>query len=152
MIFFIFSQTLQTILSNYPVKTTRLSQERPSAYYSIRSPRSRGKDLLMSFLGKVMWGSPPLTRERLPKVSWAACKSRITPAHAGKTHNKNRNCYSREDHPRSRGKDQAMNGCVFAGQGSPPLTRERPATFNRLFCIIRITPAHAGKTLGALPE
>ena len=70
----------------------------------------------------------------------------ITPAYAGKTKNSVSSSLSSVDHPRLRGKDPIRRIKAISKIGSPPLTRERPFAFQRIFLTGRITPAYAGKT------
>ena len=73
-----------------------------------------------------MLGSPPLARER-PATDFSERRRRgITPACAGKTHNRARGSHDLEDHPRLRGKDSSMIAKSGVSAG--------------------ITPACAGKT------
>ena len=51
-------------------------------------PRSRGKDLEKDYDNAGLLGSPPLTRERPKQQQDRIRDIRITPAHAGKTHQK----------------------------------------------------------------
>ena len=48
-------------------------------------PRLRGKDCIIYLLLVFVWGSPPLTRERLHLLFLFSMILRITPAYAGKT-------------------------------------------------------------------
>ena len=88
-------------------------------------PRSCGKDKLPFGYVGIVWGSPPLVRERRT----ASCRpdngSGITPARAGKTKFcRSASCRS-QDHPRSCGKDHACPPSIAIMSGSPPLVRER---------------------------
>ena len=77
---------------------------------------------------------------------------RITPAHAGKTFSSLQLPIDDEDHPRSRGKDEAGFFAREIGVGSPPLARERRFSLLRYKINCRITPAGAGKTIKAKGE
>ena len=70
----------------------------------------------------------------------------ITPAHAGKTCTDFHVIRHLEDHPRSCGKDGHERRRLRGEIGSPPLMRERPPTRPPFTVLLRITPAHAGKT------
>ena len=115
-------------------------------------PRLRGKDSTFSVINSITLGSPPLTRERLPRAIILIMWHRITPAHAGKTANINIFLFHVQDHPRSRGKDMLMAGHWQNLRGSPPLTRERHLAVSHLTTITGITPADAGKTYHSLSK
>ena len=72
---------------------------------------------------------------------------RITPAHAGKTAGRYvRHSFVR-DHPRACGENKAAakkQGCC---PGSPPRMRGKLEAIPQIIDGIRITPAHAGKTI-----
>ena len=74
---------------------------------------------------------------------------RITPAHAGKSGFDARSLYDCSDHPRPCGEKSGSASRSAKGAGSPPPMRGKAV---RAFAAIRrdrITPAHAGKRLGA---
>ena len=72
---------------------------------------------------------------------------RITPAHAVKTQPlPSRFCYG-PDHPRACGENLHKQFCIPRSTGSPPRMRGKLSQPDRIFCIHRITPAHAGKTM-----
>ena len=72
---------------------------------------------------------------------------RITPAHAGKTRRKYINRGIRWDHPRACGENCYNVFIVQPRKGSPPRMRGKHALRKLGESIIRITPAHAGKTI-----
>ena len=72
---------------------------------------------------------------------------RITPAHAGKTPSKTDKQPTEQDHPRSRGENYKTGFDPGYFVGSPPLTRGKRARGMRKRSNMRITPAHAGKTI-----
>ena len=111
-------------------------------------PRLRGKDVstLAGMFGR--WGSPPLTRERQIAKLKGKRLAGITPAYAGKTKFFYRPICRVQDHPRLRGKDEAMERRCKKKEGSPPLTRERHKELESEGQLFRITPAYAGKTFG----
>ena len=113
-------------------------------------PRSCGKDRIHITPMAYMLGSPPLVRERPTTASMSTKPTGITPARAGKTLVKASRSYSDEDHPRSCGKDETVNGYLLGFGGSPPLVRERPLSARILCRHSRITPARAGKTVPLL--
>ena len=109
-------------------------------------PRRCGENLSKIDFTVEHVGSPPRMRgKRFYKLITAA-SGRITPAHAGKTvppivksrHNK--------DHPRACGENNPPLRFIVVYLGSPPRMRGKPIHSPVPFAILRITPAHAGKT------
>ena len=96
-------------------------------------------------------GSPPLARERLKSGRCILAGVGITPARAGKTTPTVWGQNSDGDHPRSRGKDDAITKMTGARIGSPPLARERLRRSLSFLLLCGITPARAGKTRPHLP-
>ena len=109
-------------------------------------PRSCGKDGQPATQSFVVWGSPPLMRERRQQHHCFLWIRGITPTHAGKTGVVVGPANSTQDHPRSCGKDMLFMAIRAAISGSPPLVRERPHTRCTVGMFRRITPARAGKT------
>ena len=72
---------------------------------------------------------------------------RITPAHAGKTQNQDEDGRAKSDHPRTCGENQAILYTEKTTIGSPPHMRGKHPVSGGIFRHLRITPAHAGKTL-----
>ena len=72
--------------------------------------------------------------------------ARITPAHAGKTSRCALLSVARSDHPRACGENTETVTPRFAQSGSPPRMRGKPTACRGLPSLLRITPAHAGKT------
>ena len=109
-------------------------------------PHSRGENHMPSDNGMSYSGSSPLTRgkhvecEQIPRLQGPI------PAHAGKT------CRSRQvqpgvsAHPHSCGENSPASGVRTRFQGSSPLTR---GTLSQVSCgeaVVRLIPAHEGKT------
>ena len=109
-------------------------------------PRSCGKDGQPATQSFVVWGSPPLMRERLVNIDNGRHWIRITPAHAGKTSTAPLFSMDSWDHPHSCGKDRRRSRSSEFHTGSPPLVRERHALYGNTGSYIGITPARAGKT------
>ena len=77
---------------------------------------------------------------------WAALSVRITPAHAGKSHEYNLMHDIQEDHPRTCG-EKLFGDLVFGnGVGSPPHMRGKATPIFAAHPPPGITPAHAGKS------
>ena len=72
---------------------------------------------------------------------------RITPAHAGKTNVLPFSDEDRTDHPRACGENRRASRFRRACAGSPPRMRGKPCPLEDARVCLRITPAHAGKTL-----
>ena len=72
---------------------------------------------------------------------------RITPAHAGKTFFHCGISFRYTDHPRTCGENRTTAEKKVAKYGSPPHMRGKPSSERTVAVLIRITPAHAGKTM-----
>ena len=109
-------------------------------------PRSRGENA--HALGRTLgWtGSSPLTRGKRLRVRCTRRRGRLIPAHAGKT----RSCQvagrSPPAHPRSRGENPCRGRALRGRGGSSPLTRGKQGVSVMNTDIVRLIPAHAGKT------
>ena len=97
-------------------------------------------------------GSPPRMRGKLSKAKNCFTPPRITPAHAGKTAWLAEFVTIAEDHPRACGENANLNGARLNAAGSPPRMRGKPASALSDRRILRITPAHAGKTIACPVE
>ena len=106
-----------------------------------------GKDLYHVHSPPPCPGSPPHVRERQEMQILRTGETRITPACAGKTLRDKLKELWKGDHPRMCGKDMGVGCEEYVLLGSPPHVRERLAPQSRTACIIRITPACAGKTV-----
>ena len=71
---------------------------------------------------------------------------RITPAHAGKSHDLGLALAPGEDHPRPCGEKQRIQLVECAHHGSPPPMRGKVVLCINNVRTYRITPAHAGKS------
>ena len=71
----------------------------------------------------------------------------ITPAHAGKRCGAFHNAITSKDHPRACGEKQAFGSPVSGVLGSPPRMRGKAAVRAVQRDLLRITPAHAGKSV-----
>ena len=71
----------------------------------------------------------------------------ITPAHAGKSLTHFCVLVYQEDHPRTRGEKCIRDFLKRGNEGSPPHTRGKEAFRQTTTLYLRITPAHAGKSL-----
>ena len=109
-------------------------------------PRACGenKNFLRKFVAAR--GSPPRMRGKLNPFAYPASQIGITPAHAGKTVMNDLIKTILEDHPRACGENRKEIMAKRAQQGSPPRMRGKRGISLVLIALIRITPAHAGKT------
>nr|DAX53285.1 MAG TPA: hypothetical protein [Caudoviricetes sp.] len=109
-------------------------------------PRACGENSIRSTQKNSRNGSPPRMRGKLAGLSAALTKSRITPAHAGKTTGLSEKALSVSDHPRACGENASLSFPPLFVYGSPPRMRGKPGDGGMLSGQWRITPAHAGKT------
>ena len=72
--------------------------------------------------------------------------SRITPAHAGKSENFTTVREVKQDHPRTCGEKRTTSMPVPSAEGSPPHMRGKAKLLIVKILLLRITPAHAGKS------
>ena len=113
-------------------------------------PRSRGvyHDPLPGWACEA--GSSPLARGLLSSLVDTLLERRIIPARAGFTERRQAGPAARRDHPRSRGVYCGPGRPGSRRRGSSPLARGLPAPHVRGVRRVRIIPARAGFTLGAV--
>ena len=109
-------------------------------------PRSRGENELLTSEPDCSLGSSPLTRGKLWASMTAAIKTRLIPAHAGKTDRSLPRLGFTRAHPRSRGENQDVFVGFLDVRGSSPLTRGKLAHHAPVLSPGGLIPAHAGKT------
>ena len=109
-------------------------------------PRSRGENIRVRFVITNLSGSSPLTRGKQGDSLAAWRRSRLIPAHAGKTISEHANSDPAQAHPRSRGENPSSTMTSGVGSGSSPLTRGKQAIVALDCHPCRLIPAHAGKT------
>ena len=110
-------------------------------------PRACGENYWLDNLPHFAIGSPPRMRGKLFCVLLALSSMRITPAHAGKTESLDYTGFYGSDHPRACGENFFVIHIQTARYGSPPRMRGKPHSVLKQVFPLRITPAHAGKTL-----
>ena len=115
-------------------------------------PRSRGENGSAPSIISVRSGSSPLTRGKPDPYSYAAVKRGLIPAHAGKTVLVHAPASYGAAHPRSRGENFAGLKDKLSSAGSSPLTRGKPVLTPPLIALVRLIPAHAGKTSSPQPR
>ena len=109
-------------------------------------PRSRGENWADYVDAAGELGSSPLAQGKHRRVDTDYYQAGLIPAHAGKTSARSSAGPAKSAHPRSRGENGACAPSVASCSGSSPLTRGK-----RLACpirpaLVRLIPAHAGKT------
>ena len=111
-------------------------------------PRSRGENRSRPLSTCTGIGSSPLTRGKRRLTSMLTTRSRLIPAHAGKTPEGRQHAAHWPAHPRSRGENvlPRLPSADFAG--SSPLTRGKLDVLPEVGPVVRLIPAHAGKTRG----
>ena len=110
-------------------------------------PRPCGENVYMTKeeIGAV--GSPPPMRGKQPLGQFLLQILGITPAHAGKTLGLKIISYGGKDHPRPCGENAIFTSYAAKNLGSPPPMRGKPSILPATPAPVRITPAHAGKTI-----
>ena len=114
-------------------------------------PRSRGENAPVLFRARRWRGSSPLTRGKPHRLQDRELHRRLIPAHAGKTAPRALNRAGRRAHPRSRGENRSARAGLRSWRGSSPLTRGKHLHLHRGNVLVRLIPAHAGKTSCANP-
>mgnify|MGYP006945809237 CR=1 FL=1 len=109
-------------------------------------PRSRGENKLAPLNADLPLGSSPLTRGKRNTAQSVSERPRLIPAHAGKTTAATGPGGSCTAHPRSRGENIHSTNRVDSWGGSSPLTRGKRLNRGRSHTLLRLIPAHAGKT------
>ena len=90
-------------------------------------------------------GSPPRGRGKVLRSSFLPPATRITPAWAGKSFNREESQKNREDHPRVGGEKEWSSAGPRPHLGSPPRGRGKAFIYPFPFFRQGITPAWAGK-------
>ena len=129
-------------------------------------PRACGENGFVMEIDGLSIGSPPRMRGKRVRLDVAMIEKRITPAHAGKTHEP-RDQVDRyritpahagktddhfvvhvhdKDHPRACGENRCSALRRTEKPGSPPRMRGKPKKGENRVKSTGITPAHAGKT------
>ena len=110
-------------------------------------PRACGENKYVGRAWSAFSGSPPRMRGKLQSISSARRGRRITPAHAGKTDAVMTRVFGEKDHPRACGENSCESCITLSYRGSPPRMRGKRHPMFEFLRELRITPAHAGKTL-----
>ena len=112
-------------------------------------PRMCGENFIHIDASFMVTGSPPHVRGKRYSLSAGTCHNRITPACAGKTAGRCASFFVGEDHPRMCGENSIASPAIPAQPGSPPHVRGKLQCKTGTRLLLRITPACAGKTIGA---
>ena len=109
-------------------------------------PRTCGEKSAVEKIPHFCIGSPPHMRGKVYHILTTRKVKRITPAHAGKSLFLYIVKKIFKDHPRTCGEKSSQYRRKDMGRGSPPHMRGKVSKSHILAVIIRITPAHAGKS------
>ena len=115
-------------------------------------PRSRGENDRCDCRVDLVKGSSPLTRGKLLLECCGRSRTRLIPAHAGKTRSSACLMRSGGAHPRSRGENSAPATATRRPSGSSPLTRGKLEIGDVGAQCDRLIPAHAGKTAQGMDQ
>ena len=122
-----------------PIRTSEFT------HYSAH-PRSRGENTAARQASRPRTGSSPLTRGKRVTGRPQLRADRLIPAHAGKTGCRSARGTGARAHPRSRGENKLKFVPELKFAGSSPLTRGKPEAARIVPSVVRLIPAHAGKT------
>ena len=109
-------------------------------------PRVCGENPPVAHFCNERCGSPPRMRGKLCTISRSSSCRRITPAYAGKTVRFAVAQPAVPDHPRVCGENDHKDEDPALTGGSPPRMRGKRPAVGICCCVVRITPAYAGKT------
>ena len=108
-------------------------------------PRVGGEKSRLNWGGAGALGSPPRGRGKVMFVLLLFLFYRITPAWAGKSTSHSAQTSNAGDHPRVGGEKVGSPKRPNPEEGSPPRGRGKDLQNSQLLCMMRITPAWAGK-------
>ena len=110
-------------------------------------PRPCGEKSIFARSITALAGSPPPMRGKVFPRELYSYRVRITPAHAGKSlFSRPARCPS-QDHPRPCGEKRTKANFKLKNPGSPPPMRGKDIESSSFKSALRITPAHAGKSM-----
>ena len=115
-------------------------------------PRVCGEKTGTELYNRAKNGSPPRMRGKACGQSDRQPVIRITPAYAGKSHQRRLHIGQPGDHPRVCGEKHDRRVKVFSSKGSPPRMRGKAPAGQQMQVVMRITPAYAGKSPQTLFE
>ena len=129
-----------------PAHAGKTAGPRRPAHGSGAHPRSRGENTSCEATAIAVNGSSPLTRGKLRDQETQRVGGGLIPAHAGKTTRAACRPRGTRAHPRSRGENARPRCGARDPVGSSPLTRGKLVGRQSFACVLRLIPAHAGKT------
>ena len=129
-----------------PAHAGKTGRHGPQTWSRTAHPRSRGENEAELSPSSDDSGSSPLTRGKPTGARRTRARSRLIPAHAGKTYRTKRSTSGASAHPRSRGENSLNSWSRTHSMGSSPLTRGKLVRSQRPLFRGRLIPAHAGKT------
>ena len=112
-------------------------------------PRLCGEKRKLSRLLIFSLGSPPPMRGKGGSIKAVFAVVRITPAYAGKSLKRRMRQLGCQDHPRLCGEKKCVCQAALYTVGSPPPMRGKAPFSKSKPTFTRITPAYAGKSVGA---
>ena len=127
----------------YAGKSKRIA---PSSVLFGDHPRVCGEKLNRAKTNGNNTGSPPRMRGKVRDQTEEELQSRITPAYAGKRHQKSYKPPFWRDHPRVCGEKAVAIIWWYSCTGSPPRVRGKGHTGCEVVVVFGITPACAGKS------
>ena len=133
-------------LGSSPLTRGKPSERCVHLAYRRAHPRSRGENTHIAFDFLFVKGSSPLARGKPSACGHADSARGLIPAHAGKTSVTRPVTPACRAHPRSRGENKKITGFAFDTGGSSPLTRGKLGIAAFRIVMLRLIPAHAGKT------
>ena len=132
-----------------PAHAGKTTTNSVATWWTRAHPRSRGENMRSSTVRSSKRGSSPLTRGKPHPMARRTAGGRLIPAHAGKTQVRRTGQFPVPAHPRSRGENARAASADDVHGGSSPLTRGKPDPRLEVGDLIRLIPAHAGKTTNA---
>ena len=109
-------------------------------------PRACGENVTSRKESFKLTGSSPRMRGKPPVRRCHRIKSRLIPAHAGKTLSTQLTRSRRWAHPRACGENYGTSGVPYCAMGSSPRMRGKPCPLIPITIHGGLIPAHAGKT------
>ena len=119
---------------------------RPACTAAWDHPRIYGEKASTPVRNSSQLGSPPHMRGKAYAAAGGQAGGGITPAHAGKSCRFQLDFWLFGDHPRTCGEKYLVMLIWLFRLGSPPHMRGKVAIFQFPSIVVRITPAHAGKS------
>ena len=130
-----------------PARAGKSTCPHPNARKQRNYPRSCGEEVFHHFISLPVMELPPLVRGRgIPSFHFLT-RNGITPARAGKRHERVSGLGMLRNYPRSCGEESPAMGRMWCRRELPPLVRGRDLAGKTNDLIAGITPARAGKSI-----